>query len=366
MMKLHELTNYLEEMAPLAWQESYDNSGLIVGQPDMEISSAIISLDCTEEVVEEAIQRGANLIISHHPIVFKGLKRFNGSNYVERVVMKAIRHDIAIYAIHTNLDNVALGVNNKIADRLMLENRQILAPKKQVLQKLVTYVPVAQAEEVRNALFHAGAGKLGKYGDCSFNTPGTGTFKALAGANPFVGEIGERHQEEEIRVEVLLPANIQRKVVAALKQAHPYEEVAYEILTIENQYFELGSGMVGTLAEPMNPIGFLAYLKKELNAQVIRHTTLPQHKIQKIAVCGGSGSFLLQDAIRSGADVFVTSDFKYHEFFDAEGKIVIADIGHFESEQFTQELLLEVIQKKFPTFAVRLTEKQTNPINYYI
>lgn len=364
-MKLREITSYLEELAPLTWQESYDNAGLIVGHPDQEVNGALISLDCTEEVVDEAIQQGINLIISHHPIVFKGLRRFNGSNYVERVVMKAIKHDIALYAIHTNLDNVAEGVNAKIAQRLNLENYRILSPKKQLLRKLVTYVPVSHSEAVRKAMFEAGAGNIGQYSDCSFNAPGIGTFKAQEGADPYVGELGKVHAEDEMRIEVVLPAFKQGRVTAALFKAHPYEEVAYDIYTLENAYQEVGSGMIGDLPEPMNPIGFLAYLKQHLNVQVIRHTVLPQHRVQKIAVCGGSGSFLLQDAIREGAEVFITADFKYHEFFDAEGKIVIADIGHFESEQFTQELLLEVIQKKFPTFAVRLTEKQTNPINYY-
>lgn len=364
-MKLRELTSYLEELAPLSLQESYDNSGLLVGDPEMEVSQALIALDCTEAVLDEAIRLGCNLVISHHPVVFKGLKRLTGSNYVERTVIKAIQHQIAIYAIHTNLDNVTGGVNSKIAEKLGLEERQILSPKKQLLRKLTVFVPLDHAENVRQALFDAGAGTVGDYDQCSFNVQGIGTFRAGEGTQPFVGVIGQQHQEQETRVEVVYPAYLQHKIISALYAVHPYEEVAYDIYTLENAHQQVGSGMVGQLPEPMNPIGFLQFLKDSLNAQVVRHTALPAKKVRKIAVCGGSGGFLLQDAIRAGADVFVTADYKYHEFFDADGKIVIADVGHFESEQFTQELLLEIIQKKFPTFAVRLTEIQTNPINYY-
>lgn len=364
-MKLRELTGYLETLAPLALQESYDNSGLLVGDPEMEVKEALIALDCTEAVLDEAIRLGCNLVITHHPIVFKGLRKLTGANYVERTVIKAIQHNIALYAIHTNLDNVTGGVNSKIADRLGLEERQILSPKRQLLRKLAVFVPEKNAEELRQALFGAGAGQVGLYDQCSFNLHGTGTFRAGPGTQPYVGEIGKQHQEEEIRVEVIYPAYLEGGILGAMRSAHPYEEVAYDIYSLENAHQQVGSGMVGSLPEPMNPIGFLQFLKESMGAQVIRHTALPSHKVRKIAVCGGSGSFLLQDAIRAGADVFVTADYKYHEFFDADGKIVIADVGHFESEQFTQELLLEIIQKKFPTFAVRLTEIQTNPINYY-
>lgn len=364
-MILRELTNYLEELAPLALQESYDNSGLLVGDPELEIKQALIALDCTEAVLDEAIRLGCNLVITHHPILFKGLKRLTGANYVERTVIKAIQHNIALYAIHTNLDNVMGGVNSKIGKRLGLEEQQILSPKKQLLRKLVVFVPLDHAETLRMALFDAGAGNVGDYDQCSFNVNGIGTFRAGREAKPFVGEIGRRHQEQEERVEVIYPAYLQHSIINALCRVHPYEEVAYDIYTLENAFQQVGSGLIGLLPEPMNPIGFLQFLKEAMGARVIRHTALPTHKVRKVAVCGGSGGFLLQDAIRAGADVFVTADYKYHEFFDADGKIVIADVGHFESEQFTQELLLEIIQNKFPTFAVRLTEIQTNPINYY-
>ena len=365
-MKLSQLTSYLESLAPLAYQEDYDNSGLIVGQPEQEIQQALISLDCTEAVVDEAIAKNCQVIISHHPIVFKGLKKFNGKTYVERVVEKAIRNHIAIYAIHTNLDNVTHGVNERICETLGLTNLRILTPKTGILKKLVTYVPADKAEQVRNALFHAGAGNIGNYSECSFNAEGTGTFKGNEDSTPYVGEPGQRHHEDEIRIETVYPVNLESKLLMALFLAHPYEEVAYDLYDLTNQHQQVGAGMIGELEEEMDGEEFLFELKQRMHAHVIRHTTLTGKTVKRVAVCGGAGSFLLKQAIAAGADVFVTADFKYHEFFDAEGKIVIADIGHFESEQFTQQLLYEIIQKKFPNFAVRLTEINTNPVKYYI
>ncbi|QNL51187.1 Nif3-like dinuclear metal center hexameric protein [Olivibacter sp. SDN3] len=365
-MILSELVNYLEKQAPLAYQEGYDNSGLIVGTYNKEIKSGLISLDCTEDVVHEAVESGCDIIISHHPIVFKGLKKLNGNSYVERVVMKAIKHDIAIYAIHTNLDNVNHGVNRKIADKLKLSNCSILLPKDDLLYKLVVFVPKSDAETLRDALFQAGAGAIGNYSECSFNTEGLGTFKAGDGTNPYVGNVGERHHEKEEKVEVIYPKHVEKKLVVAMHEAHPYEEVAYDIYKLQNKYHQVGSGMIGQTQEALEELDFLAIVKENLNVQVIRHSNLNGKKIQRVAVCGGAGGFLLPHAIRMGADAFVTADYKYHEFFDAEGKILITDVGHFESEQFTQELLLEIIQKKFPNFAVRLTGVNTNPINYYI
>jgi len=365
-MKLSLLTDYLESLAPLAYQEDYDNAGLIVGKPDQEIFQALISLDCTEAVVDEAIANNCQVIISHHPIVFKGLKKFNGKTYVERVVEKAIRHNIALYAIHTNLDNVMNGVNGRICQTLGLTNTRILAPKQHLLKKLVTYVPLAQAEQVRNALFHAGAGNIGNYSEASFNAEGRGTFKANAYADPFVGEPGIRHTEPEIRIEVIYPANLESKILMALVLAHPYEEVAYDLYSLTNPSQQVGAGMIGELEYPLPEEAFLAVVKEKMKAHVIRHTAFTGRHIRRVAVCGGSGGFLLKQAIAAGADIFITADYKYHEFFDAENKILIADIGHFESEQFTQQFLYEIIRKKFTTFAVRLTEINTNPVKYYI
>lgn len=365
-MKLAQLTAYLESLAPLAYQEDYDNSGLIVGRPDAEVSQALISLDCTEAVVDEAIATGCQVIVSHHPIVFKGLKNFNSKTYVERVVEKAIRHNIAIYAIHTNLDSIMTGVNARICQTLGINNPRILAPKQQLLKKLVTYVPVAHAEEVRNALFQAGAGNIGNYSECSFSAEGFGTFKGSDDTNPYVGEPGKRHREHEIRIETVYPANLESKIIMALVLTHPYEEVAYDLFALTNQHQQVGSGMIGELDSAMDAAGFLGLVKEKMHCSVIRHTALSDKPIKKVAVCGGSGGFLLKHAIAAAADIFITADYKYHEFFDAEGKIVIADIGHFESEQFTQQLLYEIIQNKFVNFAVRLTKVNTNPVKYFI
>lgn len=365
-MKLNELTTYLESIAPLAYQEDYDNSGLIVGNGNQEITQGLISLDCTEAVVDEAIRTGCQIIISHHPIVFKGLKKFNGKTYVERVVEKAIRHNIALYAIHTNLDSVMDGVNARICQVLGLKNPRIISAKNGILKKLVTYVPLSHAETVRNALFKAGAGKVGDYSECSFNAEGSGTFKAGQDTNPYVGQPGEQHHEAEIRIETIYPAHLESKILMALFLNHPYEEVAYDLYNLTNQHQQVGAGMIGELETAVSETEFLGSVKAGLKAAVIRHTQLTGKPVKKVAVCGGSGGFLLKQAIAAGADVFVTADYKYHEFFDAEDKIVIADVGHFESEQFTQHLLYEIIQKKFSNFAVRLTEINTNPIKYFI
>jgi dinuclear metal center YbgI/SA1388 family protein len=363
-MKIAELIRFLESRAPLSLQESYDNAGLICGNASDEIKAVLVSLDCTEDVVEEAIRKGCNVIVSHHPIVFKGLKKITGANYVERTVLKAIRNDIALYAIHTNLDHVNEGVNARFATQLGLQNTRILQPKTGILKKLGVYVPSDHAETLRNALFAAGAGQIGNYSDCSFNMEGYGTYFAGEGAHPAIGEIGIRHREPEVRVEVVFPAWIESSVLTAMKANHPYEEVAYDLVTLDNSLQTTGAGMVGDLAQEMSEQDFLQMLKSAMGLKTLRYSPFVGRRIRKVAICGGSGSFLLQSAMRAGADAFVTGDFKYHEFFDAEGRILIADIGHYESERFTIDLLGDWIKKKFPTFAVHLTETNTNPINY--
>jgi dinuclear metal center YbgI/SA1388 family protein len=365
-MKLSELISFLETIAPLSYQEDYDNCGLLVGDPGSEINAAIISLDCTESVVDEAIRKNCNVIISHHPIIFRGIKKLNGKTYVERVVMKAIKNDIALYAIHTNFDNISTGVNSKICGKIGLKNCRILSPKEGLLKKLVTFCPTAQADTVRSALFAAGAGQIGNYSECRYNAQGFGTFKAGENTDAFIGEKGIQHQEQEIRIELIYPRNIERQLLSALFQSHPYEEVAFDLYNLSNMHPGAGSGMIGELETEMGGIDFLKFIKQQFNSGVIRHTALLNRKIKRVAVCGGAGSFLLPKAISAGADIFITADYKYHEFFDSDGKIVIADIGHFESEQFTQELLLEIISKKFRNFALHLTEHNTNPIKYLI
>lgn len=365
-MRLGTLIKHLEEFAPLNYQESYDNSGLLVGNAEDQIHGVLVALDCTEAIVDEAISNHCNLIITHHPIVFKGLKKITGKNYVERVVLKAIRHNIALYAIHTNLDHVKYGVNGVISDRLGLKNTKILSPKNGLLKKLVTFCPTALAPVVRGALFEAGAGHIGNYSECSFNADGTGTFKAGVDTDPYIGEKGFQHHEEEVRIETVFLAQNERKVLLALLENHPYEEVAYDIYALENKLDTVGAGMIGWLEQEMDGPSFLRFVKDRMDASVIRHTELLPKKIKKVAVCGGSGSFLLQEAIAAGADAFVTADFKYHEFFDADKKLVIADIGHFESEQFTSDLIIDIIQEKFPDLSVRLTEQNTNPVHYFV
>jgi len=364
-MKLKQLIAPLEQLAPLSFQESYDNAGLITGNFDMEIRSVLITLDVTEEVVDEAIAKGANLILSHHPVIFSGLKRITGNNYVERIVIKAIKNDIALYSAHTNMDSVFGGVNTMICNKLGLQNCKILSPIKKYLYKLVTFVPRNHIEQVRKAVFDAGAGHIGNYDNCSYNAEGKGTFRAGNEANPFVGKIGELHFEDEIRFETIFPKHRQNQIISALLSAHPYEEVAYDIYQLENEYPQAGLGMVGELATPVDEIEFLTNLKEIFQAGIIRHTELRNKKIHRVAVCGGSGSTFLREAISAKADVYVSGDFKYHQFFDAEGKILIADIGHFESEQFTKQLFYALLIKNFPTFAVHLSEIKTNPIKYF-
>lgn len=365
-MLVQDIIQAIEAYAPPVYQEGYDNSGLQIGNPADEVKAVLISLDVTEHVLDEAMERGANMIVAHHPLLFSGLKQISGRNYIERIVQKAIKNDISIYACHTNLDNVHNGVNAKIADKLGLRDTAILSVMGDSLYKLYTYAPREAADSVREAMFAAGAGHIGHYAECSFNTPGKGTFRPGEGTNPTIGQSGgDREEVEEVKIEVLIDKSRRSKVLTALFTAHPYEEVAYELVALHNPNQHLGAGMTGSLPEPMDEQDFLAHIKKHMQATCIRHTPLRGHKVQKVAICGGSGSFLLKDAIRSGADFFITGDFKYHQFFDADGRIVIADIGHYESEQFTGEIFRDIINRKFPNFATLLSNLSTNPVNYY-
>lgn len=364
-MILKDLIREIERNAPLPFQESYDNCGLLTGSMDQDVHGAILCLDCTEAVIEEAIAKQCNLVIAHHPVIFGGLKRLNGNNYVERTIIKAIQHSIAIYACHTNLDNVKNGVNKKIADKIGLINQQILAPKRGLLKKLVTFIPQSHFANVRDSLFEAGAGHIGNYDQCSFSFEGTGTFRGNDLTNPFIGKKGELSQEKEQRLELIYENIKEGAVINALLQHHPYEEVAYDIYQLDNVYHNVGSGIMGELKQEMTEIEFLNHLKAVFKLKTLKHTGLLNKPVKKVALCGGSGSFLLKNAISSKSDIYVSSDFKYHDYFDAEGKILIADIGHYESEQFTPEIFYEIISNKFPTFATYLTEINTNPVNYF-
>ncbi|MBK5273074.1 MAG: Nif3-like dinuclear metal center hexameric protein, partial [Bacteroidia bacterium] len=358
-MKISDIISFLDKMAPPSLQEHYDNAGLITGEADWGCIGVICSLDVTEAVVNEAIIKKCNLIVAHHPIIFGGLKKLNGKNYVEKTVIAAIKNDIAIYAVHTNMDNVIEGVSGKMAKMLGLQNFSVLSLKENTLKKLFCFVPVDKAEIVRNAIFEAGGGHIGNYSECSFNTEGTGTFKPEAGTRPFVGEIGTLHYEKEIKVEVIFPSFLESNIVTAMKTAHPYEEVAYEVINLSNTNQSTGSGVIGDLPNSLNEKEFLFLVKKVFKVSVVRHTVVLNKKVKKIAICGGAGSFLIPKALNAGADAYITADIKYHEFFDANGRLLIVDVGHYESEQFTIDLLQDILVQKFPTFAILKTEVNT-------
>jgi dinuclear metal center YbgI/SA1388 family protein len=366
MITVASITQILETFAPVSLQESYDNSGLITGQFNMEVTGVLLCLDCLETVIDEAIEQNCNLIVAHHPIVFSGLKRLNGANYIERVVIKAIKNDIAIYACHTNLDNVINGVNHKIAEKLGLHNAKILAPKHQKLQQMYFYVPNPSADMVREVIFKSCGGQIGNYTECSFNVQGSGTFKATELAQPKIGIAGGgRNSVDEVKIEFLTPDYLSKSILAAVQALSYYEEKPYGIIDLANSNQEIGSGLVAELLEPIPVIEFLTHLRTTMEVECIRHTTLTQPMIKRVAICGGSGSFLLKAAKSAKADVFISADFKYHEFFDADNEIIIADIGHYESEHYTIELFHEILTNKLPNFAIRFSGINTNPIKYF-
>ncbi|MEG9327977.1 Nif3-like dinuclear metal center hexameric protein [Salinimicrobium catena] len=364
-MQIKEVIAALEELAPLNYAEDFDNVGLLTGSPEWEATGALVTLDTLEEVVDEAIEKNCNLIVSFHPIIFSGLKSLTGRNYVERAVLKAIKNDIAIYAIHTALDNHFRGVNDRICEELNLVNRKILVPQQKTIKKLLTFVPKADADKVREALFSAGAGSIGNYDNCSFSLNGSGSFKGNEESNPVIGERGKIHFEEETQIGITFPKHLEKAVLKALFESHPYEEVAYEVTSLENVNQHIGIGMIGELEQEMDETDFLSLVKEKFGPGCIRHSALLQKKIKKVAVLGGSGSFAIDKAKSAGADIYLTADLKYHDFYKAEGKLVLADIGHYESEQYTKNLLGSYLNKKFANFAVVLTHTDTNPIKYF-
>jgi dinuclear metal center YbgI/SA1388 family protein len=360
-----ELVRFFEQKFPFSLQESYDNSGLLIGDKNDVVSGVLVSLDCTEKVVLEAIEKGCNVVLSHHPLIFKGIKRLNFGNEVERTIRLAIKNDISILAIHTNLDNHFEGVNRRIGEKIGVVKSEILAQKDHQLYKLVVNVPVGHLDALDKAIFNEGAGSIGNYAECRFSSTGEGTFLPLENAQPFDGKLGQRSFVKEERVEYLLPAHRVSRVLEAMHQTHPYEEVAYDLYLLENKHQRIGAGMIGELEQSMKLEHFLAHIKTAFNCGVIRHTVSKNEEVKKIAWCGGAGSFLIPEAMRQKADIFLTGDLKYHDFFIPEQKMVLADIGHFESEQFTSDLLVEELNRNFANFAVRLTEQNTNPINYF-
>jgi len=363
-MKLSDLCSYLDSAVPLSFQEGYDNSGLQVGQPEKEISSALVTLDITELVIDEAIQKGCDIIISHHPLIFSSIKKITGRSPSDRILIRAIKNDIAVYSSHTNLDMVSYGVSKKMAQKLGLENVRVLQTLKNRLVKLVTFVPEDHLDKVRDAIFNAGAGVIGNYDRCGFAVTGTGSFKAGEDTNPFAGEKGKLHFEKEVRFETILFSHLKEKVIKALLDTHPYEEVAYDIYPIENDNIDFGLGCSGYFQEPVNENDFLGLISSVFGAPGIRYSRLTGKPVKKVALCGGSGASLLNDAIMCRADAFVTADIKYHTFYEAEDRILLVDCGHYETEKFSTEILYDLIIKKFPKFAVRFSETNINPINY--
>ncbi|MCX7547924.1 Nif3-like dinuclear metal center hexameric protein [Xanthomarina sp. F1114] len=364
-MIVQDVINHIEALSPLAYAEDFDNVGLLVGNKNQKLTGVLVTLDTLETVVDEAIEANCNLIVSFHPIIFKGLKTLTGSNYVERVVIKALKNDIAIYAMHTALDNSVLGVNNMICEKLGLKNRKILIPQGQTIKKLITFVPKNEAETLRSALFEAGAGSIGNYNNCSFNTEGIGTYKGNEDSNPTLGKKGETHREAETQISVTFPKHLESQILKALFKTHSYEEVAYEITTLENKNQNIGMGMIGELEEEMSESDFFNLLKTNMQAAGIRHSKKLNKNIKNVAVLGGSGSFAIGAAMAAQADIFVTADLKYHDFFAAENQIVLADIGHYESEQFTKNLLVAYLTKKITNFAIVLSKTNTNPVKYF-
>ena len=363
-MTINEIVAEIEKLAPIAYQELYDNAGLVVGEPNQQVSSVLICYDVTENIIEEAISLRSNLIISHHPVIFNGIKRFNGKSITDRIVSKAIKNEIALYAAHTNIDNVFGGINSTLCNKLGLVNQEILVPKKCELVKLVTFVPEKHADGVRNALFNAQAGHIGNYSCCSYNILGNGTFLAGEGTNPFVGKKGEIHTESEIRIETIVQRYLLNNTIEALRQSHPYEEIAYDVYPLDNILPNVGSGMVGNLPAPMEVNKFLRLVKDTFNVKCMRYSHINKEKVLRIAVCGGSGSLFINDAIKAKADVFITGDCKYHQFIDVRDDIILADIGHYESEYFAMEIFYEILNKKFSDFNVRLSKNALNQVHY--
>ena len=363
-MKIKEILTVLEEMAPLAYAEDFDNVGLLVGDDEAESTGVLVCHDALEAIIDEAIAKNCNLVVCFHPILFSGIKKITGKNYVERAILKAIKNDIAIYAVHTALDNHSAGVNKIFCDALSLVNTKVLIPKENFIQKLVTYTTPDNSEKVRNALFDAGAGTIGNYDNCSFNTEGFFTFKGNEDSNPVIGERGKLHTGTEIKIEVVFEKHLQSKILKALFANHLYEEVAYEIYTLQNSHQNIGLGMIGEFETEMEEKDFLYFVKDKMIANGIRHSAFTGKRIKKVAVLGGSGSFAIKNAIQAGADAFLTADLKYHQFYEAENRLLLADIGHFESERYTKNYIVDYLQKKILNFAIILAEENTNPVKY--
>jgi len=365
-MKIKELIKFLENFAPLYLQEEYDNCGLTVGEKNNKITKILTCVDVTLEVIKEAKKNNCNLIISHHPVIFEAIKKINNDDFTEKIIFEAIKNNIALYAMHTNLDNILNGVNSIICKKLKIKNTKILLPKNNTLKKIITFCPEKNTHKIRTALFKAGGGAIGDYDSCSFITTGEGSFRPLNNSNPFVGEKGEIHKEKENKIEIIFPAHKEENIIKTLLDVHPYEEVAYYIHELNNTNKDIGSGMIGELEKETKTLEFIKFIKKTMKSKCIRHTNINNKKIKKVAVCGGSGGFLIEEAIKQKAEIFITGEIKYHDFFKANDKIILIDIGHFESERYTTNLIYEIIKKNFSKLAILKSNIDTNPISYII
>lgn len=363
-MIISDVIGYLEELTPLAYAEEFDNVGLLVGNKENKCSGILVCHDALEEVIDEAVAKNCNLVVCFHPILFSGLKKITGKNYVERSIIKAIKNDIAIFAIHTALDNNRQGVNQILCDTLGLINSKILIPKQNYIYKLTTYVPKNHANELKQILFKAGAGSVGNYDECSFSSHGIGSFKGNKLSNPTIGKPSVYQEVDEIKLEFIFEKHLKQNILNTLIQNHPYEEVSYEVILLENELQNVGMGMIAELPEEMDEKEFLLMVKEKTATGGIRHSNFLNKKIKKVAVLGGSGSFAIQSAKAQKADAFITADLKYHDYYQSEKSILLADIGHFESERYIKNYIVEFLKKKITIFAIILSEINTNPVNY--
>ena len=363
-MLIRDIANYLEKFAPISLQESYDNSGLLIGASTSEVNKILITLDVTEDVIKEAVSKNCDLIIAHHPIIFNGIKKLTNSNLTEKLVVEAIKSNVAIYAIHTNLDNIIGGVNSILAKKLGIKNTRILSPKSGGFKKIICFCPNDYTQIVQKAMFDAGAGMIGNYDTCSYVSSGTGTYKALEGSNPFIGEKNQLHEEKENRIEVIIPEYLINNAVKAMKNAHPYEEPAYDIYTLDNTNNMVGSGLIGEIDTETPITEYLKTVKRTLGSKYIKHNKLIDRPVKRVAICGGSGSFLIDVAARNKADLFITGDVKYHDYFEHTGNMTIADAGHYETEHPVKELIYALLKEKFPNFALQISEENANPISF--
>jgi len=363
-MLIKDITNYLETIAPLQLQDSFDNSGLLIGDSGSTVTKVLATLDVTENVITEAINTKCELIIAHHPVIFKGIKKLTNSNLTEKLVVMAIKSNIAIYAIHTNLDNVMGGVNSILAKKLGIKNTRILLPKTNGYNKIITFCPSSHVPDIKNALFASGAGNIGNYSNCSYTSSGVGTFMPLADSNPFVGELNKLQQEEEERIEVIIPSYKLNKAISAMLNAHPYEEPAYDIYNLNNTNKMVGSGLIGEIDNEISVTEYLRSVKQKLGTSYLKHNKLINKPVKRVAICGGSGSFLINAAAKNKADIFITGDIKYHEYFEHTENMTIVDAGHYETEHPVKELIYSLLKKKFPNFAVQISQESANPISF--